>query len=243
MTVLQSRKPMTRREKSAERAKRMVFGDSMRSRAFAILAVLACASTLLLSPARAASSAENECFEPDRGQRIAACTELLQQPDLPPAYRSSVYAQRALSLSLIGRHADAIADYDQAIELNPQFPVALNNRAWALFRSGNVRAAWPDVEKSLKLDPWSAHARDTRAHLHQADGKSEAAYLDYKSAMQLGGAEMVKLYQCGLQAEGHYNGPRHGIITEQLLAALKVCVKSKTCDPLPPDEECKIATS
>lgn len=198
---------------------------------------------LAKAPALATPGTEHPCFQKDYGQRIEACTEFLNMPGLSQHDRASAFAMRALTLSLMGQYTDAIKDYDRAIELNPNFAVALNNRAWANYRMGNVAAAWPDVQRSLELDPWSGHAHDTRAHLRQADGDFEGAFEDYQAAMRFGGARMVRLYQCGLQAHGHYNGPLNGIVTEPLLAALKVCSSSKTCDPLPPDEECKIATS
>lgn len=195
------------------------------------------------APARAANYDTHACFSRDAGRRIGACTELLAQPNVPDDTRAAAFAMRALTLSLIGRYAEAIQDYDQAIDLNPNYPVALNNRAWAQFRSGNYSAAWPDVERSLALDPWSPHAYDTRAHLHHVAGRAAAAFEDYKRAMRLGGAEMVKLYQCGLQAHGHYLGPMNGILSDSLVLGLKACTEDKKCDPLPPDEECKAATS
>ena len=55
---------------------------------------------------------------------------------------------------------------------------------------------------------------------------------------------MVRLYQCGLQAQRLYTGPTNGIVNPALKEAIKACVKAKTkCDPLPPDEECKIPVS
>ncbi len=211
--------------------------------AIALIALALCEPPAAQAQALADTSEAHACFGKDRGNRIDACTQFLQIPGLSPREQASAYAMRALELSLLGRYADAIRDYDSAIRLNPNFPVALNNRAWAYYRSGNVKAAWPDVQQSLKLDPFSGHAHDTRAHLHHAEGNEDAAYRDYRAAMHYGGRKMVRLYQCGLQAQGHYNGPLSGILTEPLLAALKVCVSIRTCDPLPPDEECKPALS
>ena len=54
---------------------------------------------------------------------------------------------------------------------------------------------------------------------------------------------MIRLYQCGLQANGLYHGPVSGIFSDSLEAALRSCVKRTDCDPLPPDEECKAALS
>lgn len=201
------------------------------------------AVSLLATTAKASTYESHECFSKDLGRRIQACGQLLAQPDLAPNTRSTAYAMRALALSVLGRYPEAIADYDEAIALNPYYAIALNNRAWAHFRSGNISAAWPDVRRSLRIDPFSPHAHDTRGHLHHAEGRPEAAYNDYRRAMQFGGTEMVKLYQCGLQSFGHYTGPRNGLVSDELLLGLKACSADKKCDPLPPDEECTAATS
>lgn len=200
---------------------------------------------LLLLPAnlRADALSSHDCFANDAMRRITGCTELLQRKNLDPVTKSTALATRALGLSIIGRFKEAIRDYDKALAIIPNYPVALNNRAWALFKLGRISEAAPDVEKSLQMDPTSPHAYDTRAHVRQWQGKPDGALKDYERAMRLGGPRMVKLYQCGLQASGLFLGPMTGIITEQLELALKECVQSTKCDPLPPDEECKAATS
>lgn len=195
------------------------------------------------SPARADALQNHDCFGKDTMRRIAGCTELLQRPGLDPVTKATAYATRALALSLIGRYEDAIRDYDVALSIVPNYPVALNNRAWAKFKLGRIAEAEPDVEKSLRLDRTSPHAHDTRAHVRQWQGRPKEALRDYRVAMALGGPRMVKLYQCGLQAQGLYLGPLSGIITEALEKALAECVKTVRCDPLPPDEECKASVS
>ncbi|MEO1694507.1 MAG: tetratricopeptide repeat protein [Pseudomonadota bacterium] len=201
------------------------------------------ATAVVAPPARATSAEALDCYSRDIGRRIEGCTKLLGVPGLGERERASAFAMRALALSLLGRYRDAITDYDRALQIDPNMPVALNNRAWASYRAGDLAAAWPDVKRSLALDPWSPHAFDTRAHLHHAEGNASAALADYKLAMKLGGAEMVKLYQCGLQAAGHYRGPQDGLVNDELISGLKACTADKKCDPLPPDEECKVAMS
>jgi len=199
--------------------------------------------SLTASRAGADALANHDCFANDAMLRIRGCSQLLQRKDLDPATRATAFATRALGLSIIGRHEEAVLDYDKALNIIPDYPVALNNRAWALFKLGRIAEALPDVEKSLRLDPTSPHAYDTRAHIYQQRDQPESALRDYRRAMRLGGPRMVKLYQCGLQANGRYIGAITGIVTQQLELALKECVKSKSCDPLPPDEECKVAMS
>ena len=185
----------------------------------------------------------HECYGEDNERRLKACSELIDTPGLAPEAHSSAFAMRALSHSLKGAYDTAIRDYDSALRLVPDFPVALNNRAWAYFKSGRPTMGSEDVEKSLALDPWSPHSYDTRAHIRQWTGQPSAALADYERAMSFGGSRMIKLYQCGLAAAGLYNGPADGFTSFELRRAMEQCVQGTTCDPLPPDEECKASTS
>ncbi|MBX9590396.1 MAG: hypothetical protein K2X43_13900 [Hyphomonadaceae bacterium] len=183
------------------------------------------------------------CFGEDIERRISGCTALIERRDPSIAELSAVYAMRALAYSLKGQYATAIGDYDIAIDMRPDFAVALNNRAWAYFRWGRAATGLPDVEKSLQLSPTSAHSLDTRAHIRQALGEPQAALRDYNKAMSFGGPQMIKLYQCGLTEAGHYTGEVDGIWNRELQNALEICVKDRACDPLPADELCRAATS
>ena len=142
------------------------------------------------------------------------------------------------------QYETAIRDYDQAIGLLPEFAVALNNRAWAYFKWGRAAAGMPDAEKSLRIDPYSSHTLDTRAHIHQALGNEAAAIRDYEAAMLFGDKRMITLYQCGLKQHRLYDGPQDGVIRPEMRQALRACVKQgPKCDPLPPDEDCREPTS
>ena len=183
------------------------------------------------------------CFGEDIERRITGCSALIERRDASVAEMSAVYAMRALAYSLKGEYATAIEDYDVAITMRPDFAVALNNRAWAYFRWGKAATGLPDVERSLQLSPTSAHSLDTRAHIRQTLGEPQAALRDYTKAMFFGGAQMIKLYQCGLTEAGHYKGEIDGVWRRELQNAFEVCVQDKHCDPLPADEHCRAATS
>jgi len=191
----------------------------------------------------AASNTVAECFSESNERRIAGCTELIDNLNLDAGTRSLAYAMRALALSLEGALTQALPDYDMAIKLDPTSAMALNNRAWVLFKLDRLSEGLSDVDRSLALAPASPHAHDTRAHIRQALGERTAALRDYEQAMRFGGEHLVKLYQCGLEANGVYSGPIDGLYTRDVRRALETCVASTTCDPLPADEECRAATS
>lgn len=200
----------------------------------------------IVSPVPAAAAPNDsraDCFSDDNERRITGCTDLLATPGIAPEEEAVIYAMRALAFSLKGNYTEALADYDIAIRMSPDFALALNNRAWALFRSGRARDGLADVERALDLAPGSPHALDTRAHIRQEMGETRLAIADYELAMRFGGERMIKLYQCGLQAHGLYNGDFNGRYSQSLRQALETCVVTRGCDPLPADEECRKVTS
>lgn len=191
----------------------------------------------------ALADASEDCFSTDNPRRISGCTELLAQPDLPDDKRSLAFSLRALAYSVAGKYDLALPDYDAAIAIDPDFAIALNNRAWTYFKAGRASEGLGDVERSLRLSPGSPHAFDTRAHIRQVLGRAAGALADYERAMSYGGARMVKLYQCGLQAQGLYSGEIDGLYSTTVRRALEACTQRASCDPLPADEECRRLTS
>ena len=185
-----------------------------------------------------------DCFSEDVARRIQGCTDLIERGGFSREELSHAYSQRALAYSLKGLHGEAIRDYDRAIELQPNNAVALNNRAWSQFKSGQGARGVGDVEASLRLSPNSGASYDTRAHIRRVMGNIEGAILDYDLAMQFGGEQMIKMYQCGLTERKLYKGALDGLWSPELRAALVKCVRgSADCDPLPADEQCRAATS
>ena len=205
------------------------------TRLLATIVVVAFAAGLSTS-ARADAAAD--CFGEDNDRRIDGCTALIELRDQSAVDLSHVYAMRGLAYSLKGLYSTAIRDYDAAIDMQPDFAVALNNRAWAYFRWGKAEAGLPDVEKSLQLNPTSPHTLDTRAHIRQALGDAVGAVSDYEMAMRYGGSRIIKLYQCGLKGLSFYSEAIDGTLRPEVTEALKRCANDKACDPLPPGEKC-----
>ena len=70
-----------------------------------------------------------DCLSDDNERRISGCSAMIETPGLPPEQLSVAYGLRALGYSLKGWFDKAVADYNKAIDLNPDFAAALNNRA------------------------------------------------------------------------------------------------------------------
>lgn len=208
-----------------------------------LVAALAGVALALLSAISARAETALDCFSESRELWVPGCTALIESGTLDPAQLSRAYSMRALGYSLQGEYNRAISDYNAALKIDPDFAVALNNRAWAYFKSGRGLTGLPDVEKSLALNPLSEHTWDTRAHIRQIMGNFTGAFEDYEKAVQVGGERMIKMYQCGLTEQGLYRGPLDGIYTTEVRSALRKCSSSTSCDPLPADEQCRAATS
>ena len=113
-------------------------------------AIVVCICAMITGPAAAIAADDiNDCDSPETEKRIPACTELIETPGISPTRRATAFANRALAFSLRGQFETAIRDYDAAIQMFPDFAVALNNRAWAYFKWGKLGPATADVERSL----------------------------------------------------------------------------------------------
>ena len=226
------------------RLKTTIADQFRRAAASGLLAVAGALTPL--SPAVAAPPSLdpiNDCFSEDLTRRIPACSALIGSSGLNDSDLALAYSARALAYSVQGRYDQAIPDYDQSLALDPNSAIALNNRAWAYFKSGQPERGSTDVEKALALLPDSPHTLDTRAHIYQSRGDHRKALRDYETAMRYGGTHIVKLYQCGLQANALYDGEIDGLYTSDMRKALEACVATTGCDPLPADEECRKITS
>lgn len=74
------------------------------------------------------------------------------------------------------RHAEAIAEYNQAIELNPDDGVSWTNRGELQLAHGWLQPARSDLEKALSLEghgeqPWGKRARTLLTRLEQVEAK------------------------------------------------------------------------
>lgn len=197
------------------------------------------AGLVIAGASQSVAQSPTDCFSEDTGRRFSGCTSIIDNPASEPELRSQAFATRALTFLQRQLHQQAIDDFDQALAINPDFAVALNNRAWTLFKWGRGGDGLANVERSLQLDAGSAHTWDTRAHIRQSTGNPAGAFSDYERAIVVGGSGMIRLYQCGLSSTGRYRGRLDGIYSDELRDALQTCTQSPTCDPLPADEECK----
>ncbi len=174
------------------------------------------------------------CTDPEPEHRIAPCTAVIDAPDAAPALRAEAFFRRALAYWQLSQRERAIGDYDQAIQLAPEFAAALNNRADAWLKLGKASQGMPDIERALKVAPQNPIYNVTRGQIGQTLGDRDGAMRDHEAAMAYGGKLFVRLYQCGLRLARLYHGPIDGILRPDLRLALRLCVdQGSGCDPMP----------
>ena len=84
-----------------------------------------------------------------------------------------------------GEYKEGIEDYNQAIELNPQYAEAYNNRGNAKKRLGEYKEAIKDYNQAIELNPQYAKAYYNRGNAKKRLREYKEAIQDYSEAIEL----------------------------------------------------------
>ena len=84
-----------------------------------------------------------------------------------------------------GDYQGAIADYTQAIKLDPQDATAYNNRGLAYYNLGDNKGAIADYTQAIAIDENYAHAYYNRGLASSSLGDNQGAIKDYEKAAEL----------------------------------------------------------
>ena len=79
----------------------------------------------------------------------------------------------------------AIADYTQAIRLDPNNTSAYIHRGYVYYAKGDYNRAIADYDQAIKLAPYSKAAYNNRGHVLADKGDLDAAIADYDQALRL----------------------------------------------------------
>lgn len=109
-------------------------------------------------------------------------------PPKPPAGAALTAVQwnnKGSSLDNLGRHAEAIACYDVAIQLDSQLASAQFNKGVALFATHNVSEALACYEQALKINPDAEQTWSNKGVVLKTLGKTNEALGCYDRALQI----------------------------------------------------------
>jgi tetratricopeptide (TPR) repeat protein len=123
------------------------------------------------------------CNGEDADQAIASCTELIYSSDYYD--RKGALENRARAYQTKGDFERAIADYNEAVRLDPKSARAFTDRGSAYQTNGDLERAITDYDEAIRLDPRSARAFTNRGTAYEAKGNLERAIADYDEAIGL----------------------------------------------------------
>ena len=155
---------------------------------FWMLLVAAAASLMLAGPVSvspALADDENTCFKTSGDEAIAACTRVIQDRGKSAKSHEDAYVNRGVEYNNKGDYDRAIADYNEAIPLDPKDPHARNDRGESYRHKGDYDRAIVDYTEAIRLDPKYAPAHYNRGLAKRAKGDTAGDDADVATAKQL----------------------------------------------------------
>jgi len=142
--------------------------------------------------ATAADPNAERCTQASGKAAIDACTAILKAGD-----QAAARIQRGNAYAAINRTAEALEDYDAALQLAPQSSQAHNNRGLIYYRLGQYDSALADYDAAIRLVPQDAKALVNRGKVYVAMDSFTLAIKDYDAALRIKPANAFALLQRG----------------------------------------------
>ncbi|MFQ6058738.1 MAG: tetratricopeptide repeat protein [Anaerolineae bacterium] len=140
----------------------------------------------------------------DWDEAIARFSDALSQTveRVPALDQSIVHYKRGFAYLARGDYDRAIADYDQAIQLEPDLAIAYSNRGVAYIAKGDYDRAIANFDQAVKLDPEYAVAYYNRGVAYDHKGDHDRAIVDHDQAIKLDPNNAVAYYNRGVAYHG-----------------------------------------
>jgi tetratricopeptide (TPR) repeat protein len=84
-----------------------------------------------------------------------------------------------------GRHPEALAHFEEALQLWPPYPEAQTNIGEALLTAGRTDDALPHILEALRLDPRLPEAHINLGSIRNKQGRPDLAEAEYRTALEL----------------------------------------------------------
>jgi tetratricopeptide (TPR) repeat protein len=117
--------------------------------------------------------------------QINGCSEVLRSNLEPPKHRAVAVFNRGVLYQAQGALGQAVADYDQALALDPSLGPALAARGSAEFARADYARAAADYGLAIRVSPGAAEAWVGRGAARLALGQTAAGLADNDRAVAL----------------------------------------------------------
>ena len=122
-------------------------------------------------------------FEPEPSPMPPVFPTPTPAPSVTP--NAGYYFSNGHQHDVAGESGLAIADYTEAIKLNPDFAEAYNNRGSVFMELGGYARAVSDFDRAIAIKPEFVEAYNNRGGAHRLLGDYDAAVVDYAEAARL----------------------------------------------------------
>lgn len=147
------------------------------------------AATVMASPAFAVDrSALRDChmgFEREPDRVISGCALALESGSLAKRERVGIYINRGNAYGKKGDFDHAIADYGEAIRIDPNSWDAYYDRGITYKEMGDFDRAIADCDEAIRVDPKRAAAYHNRGTFYSLKGDNDRAMSSYDEAIRL----------------------------------------------------------
>jgi tetratricopeptide (TPR) repeat protein len=164
----------------------------------ATISVFSTATTKLFSLLPKSTTDVATCANGSRDKAIAACTRAIESGRLDNEGLSSVHSLRGVAYSRMDDDERAIADFNEAIRLDPNNAVVFVLRGMSRREMGDDMNAMMDFDEAIRLDPKYGVAFHVRGMARRSLGNLENAIADFSEAIRLDPKEADSIVSRGM---------------------------------------------
>lgn len=121
----------------------------------------------------------------DAQMRVRACSQIIAEPSYSTNEKAVAYRNRANARADAGANAEALVDFNQAVELHRDDPASYTGRARVRLALQDFEGAIGDYSEALRLAPGTISSHIGRGHAHFVRGDTTAAIADFTEAIRL----------------------------------------------------------
>jgi tetratricopeptide (TPR) repeat protein len=143
---------------------------------------LFCFAILLVAAEPAVADDANRCFSETGDAKLAACTRAINSGARNPAIN---YNNRGNAYFSKRDYDSAIADYNESLRINPNYPLPYHNRGNTYHVRGDDDRAIADYNEAIRLDPKYTDAYVDRGNAYFSKRNYDSAIADYNEAIRL----------------------------------------------------------
>jgi tetratricopeptide (TPR) repeat protein len=121
----------------------------------------------------------------ERKEELMRIQTLIDEDGQTPEQKAKLFFEQALLYLSANQYAKAIASYDKALEIKPDYHEAWNNRGIALRKLGRLEEAIASYDKALEIKPDKDEAWYNRGYALDDLGRLEEAIASYDKALEI----------------------------------------------------------